>query len=627
MGSVYAPKAQIGVFSDRLHCDLQDGLLVLTIPFIALEMVLRYNEADLRIIELKTKQRDRQVKPLIQGLTDKIANIMAPHFDTSSSSDPQRRFRLVLGDDTEFEAIWLMFQEVLKGHPAPAISIICSSAKPIDMREDITLMSIVSASAQSRSSRYNLRSQAGSSSASFFTPSSPSKSASPPRKILEYPKDEKDSVVLSSHDLHRLRSQVYLNDSIVDMWIKYLFKERYASCSSDFYGFSSFFWKKISPKDGEKEVSKWTGGVDIFTKKYLFIPVCQSAHWTLIFVVLPTLVPEDPGCILWLDSLGGSGNTAFTKIRRYLEHEFLLKKEKEDPASLDDDDTTPMYEMIRSLPRGNPSVPKQDNSTDCGLFMLQFIESLLTKPPQPPYPIVSLFSTHKSVSMFSLSEADAIQNCVKVKRREIYETIQQLRQQQGLSPLADFPAQIDDAPAIMLDDGTVNLVDDFEAIKDPDFVMSTTSKATKTSRNTTNLAESSSPANHQMLTRSQMRLFQTNTPQKEKDDKTGSPDHGPSATLQPVSISDSEASQPALGVARTTEPVQKVTRNRHKDSITLDSSSGEDSLPEEEPPRSALDAIFEEPRPSPKKRSTPPTSGDEPLPKRPSAFTPIRTRP
>jgi Ulp1 family protease len=65
-------------------------------------------------------------------------------------------------------------------------------------------------------------------------------------------------------------------------------KEQHAN--SEVHFFTSQFYTKLANK-GTDSVTSWTAkkDMDIFTKKFIFIPVNQSLHWTLYVVVNPGL--------------------------------------------------------------------------------------------------------------------------------------------------------------------------------------------------------------------------------------------------------------------------------------------------------------------------------------------------
>ena len=124
--------------------------------------------------------------------------------------------------------------------------------------------------------------------------------------LLVYPNRwTKDAVTLTDHDMRRLKTYDFLNDSLVDYQIKlmqtHLQEWQRRSC----YFFSSFFLKRLSNavdavpgatrgyrdikrvEQGYGTVSRWTRRVDLFQKDLVFIPIVEHLHWTLAVLYKP----------------------------------------------------------------------------------------------------------------------------------------------------------------------------------------------------------------------------------------------------------------------------------------------------------------------------------------------------
>uniref|UniRef100_A0AAY4BI70 Ubiquitin-like protease family profile domain-containing protein n=1 Tax=Denticeps clupeoides TaxID=299321 RepID=A0AAY4BI70_9TELE len=243
----------------------------------------------------------------------------------------------------------------------------------------------------------------------------------------------KGAITVTTEDLECLDSGEFLNDVIIDFYLKYLMVEK-APCSSveRCHVFSSFFYKQLTRKDNKspphQRVKTWTRNVDIFNKDFLFVPVNQEAHWYLVVICFPGLQQartvlrdgvdamkdcgeensadhqgdeagtKDEGgaenntptsgrrtasplvrkkkqntaaqpCILIMDSLKVSAHERVHKLlREYLEVEWEVRRgeRREFNAEL--------------MPGSHCTVPLQDNSSDCGLYLLQFAESFLQDP-------------------------------------------------------------------------------------------------------------------------------------------------------------------------------------------------------------------------------------------------------
>lgn len=275
-----------------------------------------------------------------------------------------------------------------------------------------------------------------------------------PRRLIQYPPPpNKGGITVTSEDLECLRDGEFLNDVIIDFYLKYLQLERAdKDVASRSHIFSSFFYKQLTRKDNISEeeaggtaqyrrhrrVKTWTRHVDIFSKDFLFIPVNQEAHWYLVVICFPGLLqaetvqwkcptsadasgtthkpqPQDcskPGsqgrslstgqrqtgstdgpkrrshdlpdctvlncqrenvtrrpCILIMDSLKLSYHLRInTLLREYLQVEWEVRR------------GTPRTFNDNSIKGSHCKVPLQDNSSDCGLYLLQYVESFLQNP-------------------------------------------------------------------------------------------------------------------------------------------------------------------------------------------------------------------------------------------------------
>ncbi|XP_026217739.1 sentrin-specific protease 7-like isoform X2 [Anabas testudineus] len=245
-------------------------------------------------------------------------------------------------------------------------------------------------------------------------------------RLIQYPAAPcKGRITVTKEDLACLKSGEFLNDVIIDFYLKYLLLEGVGgSVAERSHIFSSFFYKQLSRRRAAGEddapsvpdrhmrhhrVKTWTRHVDIFTKDFLFVPVNQEAHWYLVVVCFPGLeevqfeefqsrtgasereagktsafslssqqspectqqgcqrdtVLKRP-CILVMDSLKLSYHENVCRLlREYLQVEWEVRR------------GTPRLFTSDNMKSSNCRVPLQDNSSDCGLYLLQYAESFL----------------------------------------------------------------------------------------------------------------------------------------------------------------------------------------------------------------------------------------------------------
>ncbi|XP_034403339.1 sentrin-specific protease 7-like isoform X4 [Cyclopterus lumpus] len=250
-----------------------------------------------------------------------------------------------------------------------------------------------------------------------------------PTRLIQYPAAPcKGRITVTKEDLACLSGGEFLNDVIIDFYLKFLLLEGVGgSVAERSHVFSSFFYKQLSRRraagdDGapsvpdrhmrHQRVKTWTRHVDIFTKDFLFVPVNQEAHWFLVVICFPgleevqyqefqsltggaTLPAGKPSslslrsqqlpectqrswqrdtvlkrpCVLVMDSLKLSYHENICRLLRdYLQVEWEVHR------------GTPRLFTADSVRSSSCRVPQQDNSSDCGLYLLQYAESFLQNP-------------------------------------------------------------------------------------------------------------------------------------------------------------------------------------------------------------------------------------------------------
>ncbi|KAF5915450.1 hypothetical protein HPG69_014770 [Diceros bicornis minor] len=112
-------------------------------------------------------------------------------------------------------------------------------------------------------------------------------------KLIVYPPPPaKGGISVTNEDLHCLSEGEFLNDVIIDFYLKYLVLEKLKKEEADrIHIFSSFFYKRLNQRERRNlhetsnlsiqqkrhgRVKTWTRHVDIFEKDFIFVPLNEA---------------------------------------------------------------------------------------------------------------------------------------------------------------------------------------------------------------------------------------------------------------------------------------------------------------------------------------------------------------
>eukprot|EP00347_Sterkiella_histriomuscorum_P014274 403361508 len=97
-------------------------------------------------------------------------------------------------------------------------------------------------------------------------------------------------------DFLRLDPEVYLNDMIINFYLNTEKSSTVHICSTFFmsklYNMNSveineFRYPSAKPQIDYAGVRRWTRSIDLFSKEYIFVPICQNEHWSIAVVCFP----------------------------------------------------------------------------------------------------------------------------------------------------------------------------------------------------------------------------------------------------------------------------------------------------------------------------------------------------
>ncbi|CAM0141114.1 hypothetical protein VKS41_004933 [Umbelopsis sp. WA50703] len=134
--------------------------------------------------------------------------------------------------------------------------------------------------------------------------------ATPPKQVdsdeilFVYPFTGYGGITVSKADEARLDDGEFLNDSIIDFYMKWILDQlqsRNPELASQVHVFNSFFYKRLTQRNPNssqsdslyERVKKWTSKINLFDKTYVFIPINENWHWYLAVICnLNRMVPS-----------------------------------------------------------------------------------------------------------------------------------------------------------------------------------------------------------------------------------------------------------------------------------------------------------------------------------------------
>ncbi|XP_038886796.1 probable ubiquitin-like-specific protease 2B [Benincasa hispida] len=286
-----------------------------------------------------------------------------------------------------------------------------------------------------------------------------------PFEEVVYPKGDPDAVSISKRDVDLLQPETFVNDTIIDFYIQYLKSQIDPKEKHRFHFFNSFFFRKLADLDKDPSsasdgraaflrVRKWTRKVDLFDKDYIFIPINFNLHWSLMVICHPGEVARCSDenlmksmkvpCILHMDSIKGSHGGLKNLIQSYLLEEWK-ERNKETP-----EDISTKFKNLRFL---TLELPQQENSFDCGLFLLHYLELFLAEAPLDFSPFkISKLSKFLNVDWFLPAEAYLKRTSIQ---RLIFEILENRSQEMSTAAcsnelLSKFPSNNEDETGLEL---------------------------------------------------------------------------------------------------------------------------------------------------------------------------------
>ncbi|KAL6569495.1 hypothetical protein OROMI_014009 [Orobanche minor] len=135
----------------------------------------------------------------------------------------------------------------------------------------------------------------------------------------------------------------------------------------------SLWFFVYSKRPLKEKVLSWIKKKDIFSKKYVFVPIVQWGHWFLLILCNFGESPHSENrrrCMLLLDSLKEANSLQLEPgIRRFVFDIFKMEERPEKKTS------------INKIPLLIPQVPQQKNDDGCGFYVLYYVNLFLESAP------------------------------------------------------------------------------------------------------------------------------------------------------------------------------------------------------------------------------------------------------
>ena len=179
--------------------------------------------------------------------------------------------------------------------------------------------------------------------------------------------ESENIVVTTPFNLSCVNTPNWLNDEVINNYLQLLKKE-----NQNIFMFTTFFFTAFLRK-GFNGVCNYYRKYDILSYRMIFIPVHHSNHWFLITFDGKYLISLDP--YNYPESNGLKKKHLLEGNRKYHEHILMdLKEHYFKPLySLYKKQWTDLQIKVQ-MP---PDIPAQNNSFDCGVFLLMFAKYLV----------------------------------------------------------------------------------------------------------------------------------------------------------------------------------------------------------------------------------------------------------
>ncbi|KAF9963225.1 hypothetical protein BGZ65_005065 [Modicella reniformis] len=224
------------------------------------------------------------------------------------------------------------------------------------------------------------------------------------------------SISVRVADMFRLNEGEFLNDTLIEFGLKYVHANLESTdpeLAEKIYIFNSFFYERLIANAGRgisyDGVKSWTNKIDLFSKKFIIIPIHENLHWFLAIIANPGLLLssadgsssgpsstrdnscEPEGRSPTPPSNDASGESSGDSLSSRLSpHSDEAEQECGDNAKANKRVLRSSARDTEAEAKAKPYIldvlgklakcPQQENFCDCGLFVLHYAEMFLKHP-------------------------------------------------------------------------------------------------------------------------------------------------------------------------------------------------------------------------------------------------------
>ncbi|KAL3507128.1 hypothetical protein ACH5RR_032510 [Cinchona calisaya] len=188
-----------------------------------------------------------------------------------------------------------------------------------------------------------------------------------------------------------------LDSKTFEAYLEYIWIGLSEERRNSFMYLDSLWFSLYMQKSFKEKVLNWVNRKNIFSKKYVMVPIVMWSHWSLLILCNFGERPQSESripCMLLLDSLQTMNPRRLEPgIRKFV---LDIHNVGERPGN---------KQSIRKIPLLIPQVPQQRNGEECGCFVLKYISLFLENAPEN-FSISDGYPYFMKEDWFTLEELD-----------------------------------------------------------------------------------------------------------------------------------------------------------------------------------------------------------------------------